>query len=275
MEQNLLIATDEDAERERKYPAPRDTADEELHEEHYQTKKTSRTALRCLTVGFLAMTGVALHEAHKPPREHYARILNGQFTWGHYDDTNYVAQPLDAIHALQDWGGYRYRRYRTAPKGSSPIAEFAKSYLFYAPDVAKAMMEEDTRLGLIANVVKGSAPEQDVVGKPVVILEAFGRQSIGGHLFWAGRAIVNVQIEVATSATAPAHREHLVIPVDFYLNPGQVPLRTAEDASYQDINGAGLVILRKPIENIVNDANFAPPLAPSEKLAGNAKGATK
>lgn len=271
MEEHLLIATDEDEERERKHPPLLDSADEELHEEHYKTQKDRRTAMRCLTVGFLASLVFAGYEAHKPPREHYARVLNGQFTWGNYDDTTYVAQPIDAIHALQDWATYRYRRLRTAPKGTNPITEFDRSHLFYAGDVAKAMMEEDARLGLITNVVKGTAPEQDVMGKPVVILEAFGRQSFGGHLYWGGRAIVNLQIDVAASATAPAHREHLVVPVDFYLNPDQVPLKAAADPSYQDINGAGLTIIRKPIENIVNDANFAPVLKPSPEGKGTVR----
>jgi type IV secretion system protein VirB5 len=193
-----------------------DAVAEELVAARLYAKRISRTVfwfqgLVILVLG-LGVFGLAM----RPAKRIYIKLDEvGRATPVRYNDMeHYTPDAAVAKNYLTDWAQYRFGRLR-----ATVLKTFPKNYLFLEAKYGVQVRDRDAKANVIANVLAGREPENDVTILSTTLL----RKSF--------------------LKDGNEQRQTWVIAVRFYLNPEQVERQTAENPDYQTINPLGLTIV--------------------------------
>lgn len=226
---------------------PDDRADREIKASHYRFKRSWTIATVALAVYGLWATEGMVREAHKPPERIYVRVMpNGEFVQSKLTDYHYVPRPNDAELYLERWATFRYTR-----KRDTITKDFPKNYWFLERSLGEQMMANDAKRNVVANIISGRIPENQVESVHADIL-GFETRTIDGVQIGRGEALIDVILLFPEQMTEPhPRRVHLRVGVAFVLNPAQVQEKALLWPEYPKVNGAGLTIVKAPIENAV------------------------
>ena len=222
---------------------------DEIAEEVFAARQYAKRLTRTVVTGqsiLLVLFGLIIAGlATRPARRIYIKVSDvGRATPVKYSDLeHYTPDAAVARTYLEDWVNYRFRRLR-----ASVLKTFPKNYLFLDKKYGEAIQAEDQKQNVIANIVAGREPENDVTILSTN-LTSFGKQSVGSSVVVAGTAdIAFLKTFVLNGQT---HTQTWVVAVRFFINPEQVSEQSADNPEYQTINPLGLTI----VEFIPNRAN--------------------
>jgi len=245
--QTELIPTDE-AELAALPPIKQDAIAEEVYAARRYAKRVSRTAHITHSIVTVLLALVVVGLAMRPAKHIYVKVdAVGRATPVKYSDMeHYTPDAAVAKTYLADWATFRYGRLR-----ASVLKTFPKNYLFLESKYGAQVRDRDTKDNVIANILAGHEPENDVV---IVApnLTSFGKQTIGNSVVAAGSADIVLQKIYRDGMTEK--KQTFVIAVHFYLNPEQVDAQSQDNPDYQTINPLGLTI----VEFIENRASVEP-----------------
>lgn len=234
--QTTIIPTDEQ-EAEQLPPIQKDEIAEEVFAARLHAKRLTRTVVAGQSILLILFSLCIYGLAMRPARRVYIKIDQfGRATPVKYSDLeHYTPDAVVAKTYLQDWATFRFRRLR-----ASVLKAFPKNYLFLESKYGQQIKDRDQRANVVANVLAGRAPENDVTILSTN-LTSFGKQSIGTSVVAAGTADIALQKTFTKDGATPV--QTWIIAVRFFLNPDQVDVQSADNPDYQTINPLGLTIV--------------------------------
>jgi hypothetical protein len=242
-----LTPTTKEDELDGKRPIPQDRADQEIRASHYRFKRSWNLSTAGLVLVAVILAQALVSQSKKPREKEYWRILpNGEFVQMKNAVLDYDPRPNDAREYLERWATYRYRRLR-----DSIGKDFAKNYWFMERQLGQQVMAHDEKANLVANVISGRTPENDVENVHADIL-SFETRTVDGQPVGQGEALIDLTLIYPALLREPhPRRVHLRVGVAFLINPAQVQEKSYLWPEYGKVNGAGLTLLKVPLENSV------------------------
>ena len=223
----------------------KDEIAEEFFAARLYAKRLTRTVVMAQSI-LLVLFGLCIYGlAMRPAQRVYVKLDQlGRATPVKYQDLeHYTPDAAVAKNYLSDWATFRFGRLR-----ATVLKTFPKNYLFLDSKYGQQIKDRDQKDNVIANVIAGHDPENDVTILSTN-LTSFGKRSIGTSVVAAGTADIVLQKTFIKDGVARS--QTWVIAVRFFLNPEQVEAQSADNPDYQSINPLGLTI----IEFIPNRSN--------------------
>jgi type IV secretion system protein VirB5 len=226
-------------------PIQKDEIAEEVFAARLYAKRLTRTVVMAQSILLVLFSLIIYGLATRPAKRVYVKIDQlGRATPVKYQDLeHYTPDAAVAKNYLSDWATFRFGRLR-----ATVLKTFPKNYLFLDSKYGQQIKDRDQKDNVIANVIAGRDPENDVTILSTN-LTSFGKRSIGAAVVAAGTADIVLQKIFMKEGVTRA--QTWVIAVRFFLNPEQVEAQSADNPDYQSINPLGLTI----VEFIANRSN--------------------
>jgi type IV secretion system protein VirB5 len=203
----------------------------------YAERKMSRMAIGAGTVLLLGSFGVIVSLAHRPVQTRYIRIDEmGKATAIQYSDLAYSPREGEVRTYLTDWANYRYTINRETISKKYPM-----NYYFLSMQLANQYMADDNAAHLVSQVL-GNQVEQSDVEIDGVTITSMSQETVKDAPIARGTALVNITKIYAPRNSRQPRKEHWVLSVTYYLNPGQVSVAAQTFPQFETINPLGLTI---------------------------------
>jgi len=218
---------------------------EEVFAARRYARRLTRTVVMSQSIVIVLFALIIYGLAVRPPKRIYIKLDQfGRATPVKYSDLeHYTPDAAVAKTYLSDWATFRFGRLQ-----ASVLKTFPKNYLFLESKYGQQVKEKDQRENVIANILAGHEPENDVTILSTN-LTSFGKQSVGTSVVAAGTA--DIALQKTFHRQGGTQLQTWIVAVRFFLNPDQVDAQSADNPEYQTINPLGLTI----VEFIANRAN--------------------